>query len=44
MKQVLVKTSFSSQSTYVLSVPCKADAFIFMADRWNPNKLHEKET
>lgn len=36
-----LKTSFSSQSTYVLPVTGKADALIFMADRWNPNKLHD---
>ena len=34
-------TSFNSQSTYVLPVQGKADALIFMADRWNPNKLHD---
>jgi hypothetical protein len=28
--------TFHSQSTYVLPVPGKKDAFIFMADRWNP--------
>lgn len=31
-----MKTTFDSQSTYVLSVQGKKDAFIFMADRWNP--------
>lgn len=30
-------TSFDSQSTYVLPVPGKRDAFIFMADRWRPD-------
>jgi hypothetical protein len=30
------ETTFDSQSTYVLPVPGKKDAFIFMADRWNP--------
>jgi Glycosyl hydrolases family 43 len=28
--------TFESQSTYVLPVPGKKDAFIFMADRWRP--------
>ena len=31
-----IATTFSSQSTFVLPVPGKKDAFIFMADRWNP--------
>lgn len=31
-----IKTTFDSQSTYVLPVAGKAGAFIFMADRWNP--------
>ncbi|MGB6151538.1 MAG: glycoside hydrolase family 43 protein [Pricia sp.] len=30
------KTTFKSQSTYVLPVQGKEDAFIFMADRWRP--------
>ncbi len=29
--------TFHGQSTYVLPVPGKARAFIFMADRWRPN-------
>ena len=29
-------TTFQSQSTFVLQVPAKVDAFIFMADRWTP--------
>jgi hypothetical protein len=29
-------TTFESQSTYVLPVPGKPGAFIFMADRWRP--------
>lgn len=29
-------TTFHSQSTYILPVHGKKDAFIFMADRWNP--------
>ena len=28
--------SFHGQSTYVLPMPGKPDAFIFMADRWSP--------
>ncbi|MBB3697573.1 family 43 glycosylhydrolase [Flammeovirga yaeyamensis] len=30
-------TTFKSQSTYILPVQGKKDAFIFMADRWQPN-------
>ena len=29
-------TTFGAQSTFVLPVQGRADAFIFMADRWNP--------
>lgn len=29
--------TFNSQSTYILPVQGKRDAFIFMADRWRPN-------
>jgi hypothetical protein len=29
--------TFRSQSTYILPVPGKRNAFIFMADRWNPS-------
>jgi hypothetical protein len=31
-----ITNTFNSQSTFILPVPGKADAFIFMADRWNP--------
>ncbi len=31
--------TFNSQSTYVLPVAGRPGAFIFMADRWNPNNL-----
>lgn len=31
-----IKSTFGSQSTYVLPVQGKKDAFIFMADRWRP--------
>ncbi|WDF67552.1 family 16 glycosylhydrolase [Sphingobacterium oryzagri] len=31
--------TFDGQSTYVLPVQGKKDAFIFMADRWKPNNL-----
>jgi len=31
-----VKTTFHSQSTYVLPVPGKKDAFIYLGDRWTP--------
>ena len=30
-------TTFCSQSTFILPVQGRADAFIFMADRWNPH-------
>jgi hypothetical protein len=30
------ETTFDSQSTYILPIEGKKDAFIFMADRWNP--------
>jgi len=33
------KTTFRSQSTYVLPVNGKKDAFIFMGDRWKPESL-----
>ena len=33
--------TFHSQSTYVLPVPGKRGAFLFMADRWNPNDLSD---
>jgi len=31
--------TYSSQSTYVIKVPHKKNAFIFLADRWNKNDL-----
>jgi hypothetical protein len=31
-----VTNTFNSQSTFILPVPGQPDAFIFMADRWNP--------
>ena len=30
------ETTFHSQSTYILPVEGKPDAFIYMGDRWNP--------
>jgi hypothetical protein len=33
--------TFFSQSTYVLPVEGKKDAFIFMADRWNSRNLED---
>lgn len=30
------EVTFNSQSIYVIPVQGKKDAFIFMADRWNP--------
>jgi hypothetical protein len=32
-------TTFGAQSTFVLPAPGKPEAFIFMADRWNPQNL-----
>jgi hypothetical protein len=34
-------TTFGAQSTFVLPVPGRADDFIFMADRWNPEDLSD---
>jgi beta-xylosidase len=31
-----IANTFNSQSTFILPVPGRVDAFIFMADRWNP--------
>jgi hypothetical protein len=33
--------TFNSQSTYVLPVAGRRGAFIFMADRWNPDNLED---
>jgi hypothetical protein len=35
------KLTYGGQSTYVLPVPGKKDAFIFMADKWNPKDLKD---
>lgn len=35
------KTTFGSQSTFVLPVSGKPGSFIFMADRWNPQNLSD---
>ncbi|WP_262385943.1 glycoside hydrolase family 43 protein [Hymenobacter sp. BT491] len=35
------KLTFGGQSTYVLPVAGRKDAFIFMADRWNPKDLKD---
>lgn len=37
----LAKTTFDSQSTFVLPVSGKSGNFIFMADRWNPRQLSD---
>ena len=34
-------TTFGGQSTYVLPVYGKENAFIFMADKWNPKDLKD---
>jgi len=31
--------TYGGQSTFILPVAGKTDAFIFMADRWNPKDL-----
>lgn len=33
--------TFHAQSTFVLPVPGKKDAYLFMADRWNPKNLSD---
>jgi hypothetical protein len=35
------KTTFHSQSTYVIPVVGKKDAYIFVGDRWNPDDLKQ---
>jgi hypothetical protein len=35
------ETSFGTQSTFVLPVPGREGAFIFMADRWKPRELSD---
>ncbi len=35
------KLTFHSQSTYILPINGKEDAFIFMADRWKPSNLQD---
>ena len=32
-----ISTTFDSQSTYILPIPGKPDAFLFLADRWCPD-------
>lgn len=34
-------TTFDGQSTYVLPLAGRSDAFIFLADRWNPGNLRD---
>lgn len=34
-------STFGGQSTFVLQVPGKRNAFIFMADKWNPRDLKD---
>ncbi len=33
--------TFTAQSTYVVAIPGKTDAFIFLADRWNKTDLED---
>jgi hypothetical protein len=35
--QEQMNRTFDSQSTFILPLPAKKDAYIFMADRWRPN-------
>ncbi len=35
------KTTFNSQSTFVLQVHGKKDAYVFLADRWNTQKMSD---
>ncbi|NID10714.1 glycoside hydrolase family 43 protein [Fibrivirga algicola] len=41
MRGPMADKTFDGQSTYILPVPGKKDAFIFMADRWNPKDLKD---
>ena len=41
MKGPLADKTFDGQSTFIQSVQGKKDAFIFMADRWNPKNLKD---
>ncbi|MVM31449.1 family 43 glycosylhydrolase [Spirosoma sp. HMF4905] len=41
MKGPLADKTFDGQSTYILPVQGKKDAFIFMADKWNPKDLKD---
>ncbi len=41
MKGPMADKTFDGQSTYIQPVPGKKDAFIFIADRWNPKDLKD---
>lgn len=41
MKGPMADKTFDGQSTYILPVQGKKDAFIFIADRWNPKDLKD---
>ncbi|GAB2768021.1 glycoside hydrolase family 43 protein [Rhabdobacter roseus] len=41
MKGPQANITFDGQSTYILPVQGKKDAYIFMADRWNPKDLKD---
>ncbi len=41
MKGPNAKLTFDGQSTYIQAIPGKKDAFIFIADRWNPKDLKD---
>jgi len=36
-----VATTFASQSTYVLKLPDRADAYIYLGDRWRPDDARD---
>ena len=38
---MLFRSTFRSQSTFVLPMPGKPGKFIFMADRWNEKQLED---
>jgi beta-xylosidase len=41
MEGAKAETTFDGQSTYVLPLAGKKDAFIFLADKWNPGNLRD---
>lgn len=41
MNGPLAEKTFNGQSTYILPIAGKKDAFVFMADKWNPKDLKD---